>query len=121
MTTCLITAVTIVVLPLTKGENVTLILRTWIPYEINSTFRFWMTYLYQTIIVILSVGTYSAVEVVAAVMMQQICAQLEICMYRLMKLPQLLTEKDNNKIDIHRQESELVENCVTHHVYIFRY
>ncbi|XP_051153420.1 odorant receptor 67c-like [Leptopilina boulardi] len=104
-------------IPLSKGV---VIFRTWIPYKVNSEFRFWITGLFQTIFLSVSVAIYSAVEIVAPIMMQQICAQLEICKYRLVNLPRLVKLNDTDKIDTYRQESKLMEKCVLHHVYIYR-
>lgn len=93
------------------------------PYAINSRFRFWITGFFQTSVASLTVVIYSSVEIIPAIMMQQICAQLEICMNRLMNLLRLLRENNGttNKIDTFRLESKLVENCILHHVYIYRY
>ncbi|XP_051153388.1 odorant receptor 67c-like [Leptopilina boulardi] len=106
-----------IIVPLT---NELLIYKTWIPYDINSKFRFWITGFFQSLAASLTSAIYSAVEIIAAIMMHQICLQLEICMYRLMNLSKLLKQNDNKKIDTYRQEAELLENCVMHHVHIFR-
>ncbi|XP_051169682.1 odorant receptor 67a-like [Leptopilina boulardi] len=116
VTSCCVNLALFTLIPLSKGV---VIFRTWIPYEVNSRFRYWITEFFQTIFLSVSVAIYSAVEIVAPIMMQQICAQLEICRYRLVNIPRLLKLNDTDKIETYRQESKLMENCVLHHVYIY--
>ncbi|XP_033231950.1 odorant receptor Or2-like [Belonocnema kinseyi] len=51
-------------------------------------------------------------------MMQQISAQMEIIMYRLLELPKL-SKINHSEIDVYRRESEMVKDCITHHIYMF--
>ena len=116
---CLATAVLHTLVPLMmKGKNVTLPFRNWVPYIFESGSLFWITYIHQTLSIYTAIIMFSAVELLAPIMMQQICAQLEIIMYRLLELPKL-SKKNRSGIDIHQQESEILQDCIAHHIYIF--
>ncbi|XP_051153463.1 odorant receptor Or1-like isoform X2 [Leptopilina boulardi] len=98
--------------------NITLPVKSWVPYAINSKTIFWITYLYQCCGVYLEVLLYTATELLLTILMQHICTQLEIFIIRLFEITNLrITEYV--KIDVLQEECNIVKDCVDHHVFIF--
>ncbi|XP_051173282.1 odorant receptor 67c-like [Leptopilina boulardi] len=118
MTFCLITCTVYTVLPLTKRRNISLPFKSWSPYKIDSTFTFWMTYFFQFVSACIFGVLFAAIEILAPIIMEQICTQLEFIICRLYQLPKL-KDTFNLNHDISRKESAIVNNCVEHHIFIF--
>ncbi|XP_033220927.1 putative odorant receptor 92a [Belonocnema kinseyi] len=60
----------------------------------------------------------ASVESLATVIMLHICAQLEIIVHRLKSLP-LLQEKNDSESIKYERESELIKDCVNHHIHTY--
>ena len=97
--------------PLTKGFDTVLPYRAWIPYNLDNRISFWLTYLLETI------GSFScgeatiAIDAFAMAMMLQLCAQLDILMYRIQKYARLCRQKSCNT----KGENIFIGSWVQHH------
>ena len=119
LTVCIISDIFITMSPLLSKSNIRLpFQKTWIPYSIESSLVFWLTYFYQTFNS-LTVGLLtSAVDIYVITKMQQISAQLEICKHRLHILPKLLKE-NNEKCNKREKESKILDDWIVYHKHIF--
>ncbi|XP_043480573.1 odorant receptor Or1-like [Leptopilina heterotoma] len=100
------------------GRNVTTLpLPTWLPYSLDdSKLVFSLSYLHQSIGIIMTVTISVAMESLALTMSLQICGQLEIIIHRLNLIPELC-EKNYVKSDY--REAELTKRCVKHHLFVY--
>lgn len=112
------TAVSIMMAPLVKRNNISLPLRAWYPFSLESKWIFFLTYLYQTVGLIMAATTSAAVEGLALTFMLQTCAQLEIIIHRLYLLPQL-RKSTEPEWSLCKRESRVISKCVKHHIYMY--
>ncbi|XP_051167812.1 odorant receptor 46a-like, partial [Leptopilina boulardi] len=116
-----ITAISIIIGPLIKKNNIVLPLQAWYPFNLNSKWIFCMTYLHQILGLFMAANTSASVEGLTLTFMLQICAQLEIIINRLHLLSNL--PKLNNIIEaewiISKRESRLISKCVKHHIHMY--
>ena len=114
-----ITLTVITAAPLTKGLNAGLPYKAWVPYSLENRLFFWLTYLLQVI------GTFGAGEATIAidsfimVMMLQMCAQLEILIYRMQKFPHLCAQRLKQPWNTQRQEQIVLGMWIRHHEIIY--
>ncbi|XP_051153385.1 odorant receptor 67c-like isoform X1 [Leptopilina boulardi] len=114
----LFTATLYVFLPLLSKKTISLPLNRWNPYSINSKTIFWMTYMNDILTGYFFALTYASLESILTIFLQQIGTHLDIFIDRLLKLQNI---KQNNveKIDIYEQESNIIKDCINHHLRIF--
>ena len=109
---------------LTTGSNVTLPIETWLPYELDTNFAYYGTYI-QQILSILVVGTSATGStLMISGFMYQICAQFEILKYRFSMLPEdvIKYRTDEKSLDmIYKFEKNILKFNVQHHLYILEY
>lgn len=104
--------------PLASRNVTTLPLPTWLPYSLDdSKLVFSLSYLHQSIGIIMTVTISVAMESLALTMSLQICGQLEIIIHRLNLIPELCEKKNFVKSDYH--EAELTKRCVKHHLFVY--
>lgn len=108
-----ITAIVAVLSPFTKGKEITLPLSGWHPYTLESRASFCLTYLFQTIAILMAACTSACVEGLALTIILQTCAQLEIISHRLHLLPSLQKKQNFD------YEKRLVVDCIKHHTHIY--
>ncbi|XP_051153418.1 odorant receptor 94a-like [Leptopilina boulardi] len=114
LTTTLYTSLPLI----SSGPVVSLPYISWIPFDINSRKKFWIAYLYECIGVYLATLIFSAMETLPAIMMQQICIQLEILMSRLLEIPKL-KQKQYLSSTVYYDEYQLLKDCIDYHEFIF--
>lgn len=107
-------AMSLVLTSLAKKNDISLPLKMFIPYSLESNGIFFATYLYQSVSLIMSALITSSVECFALMMILIICGQFEIFIYR---LNLLTTIKRNNKLksSVSQCEEKLIKNFVQHH------
>ncbi|XP_051153460.1 putative odorant receptor 71a isoform X2 [Leptopilina boulardi] len=105
-------------LPLLNMKNIQLPFNCWTPFDIDSEFRFWVNYFYLAYSSFVVICGTAAVEVVASILMQLMCAQLEIMGYRLLKLISLENNNYSTK-DFFKYQSAILKDCITHHIYLY--
>ena len=88
-----------------------LISRAWVPYNLDNRISFWLTYLLQAMGSFTSGEATIAIDTFAMTMMLQLCAQLDILMYRIQKYAQLCGENSFNT----KGEDIFLESWVLHH------
>lgn len=104
--------------PLLDVKNINLPFDVYVPFDLNSEFRFWSFYFYLTYTSFVVICGTAAIEVLASILMQLICAQLEIMSNRLLELSQL--EKNKKSIeDSSKQESAILKDCIHHHNHLY--
>lgn len=118
MTSTLFTGTIYLLWPLMNVKNMSLPLKSWIPYNINSRTIFCLTYFYQGVALYYEGLLYTSMESLLTILMHHICSQLEILTIRFFEIANLRKRKFL-KIDIYEEECKLVKNCVDHHVCIF--
>ncbi|XP_051175109.1 putative odorant receptor 92a [Leptopilina boulardi] len=91
-------------------------MKTWIPYNIDSKFNFWMTYLHQTTVMMIMVNSQVALDGLAIGMMQQICGQLDIIRHRLNQINKF--NMKNHNID-NNSQFIILKECLHHHSYVY--
>ena len=102
--------------PLTKGLNAGLPYKTWVPYSLENRLFFWLTYFLQAL------GSFGigeatiAIDTFIMVMMLQICAQLEILMYRIQKQFRLCA---NQQHPYSIEEQNVLGIWIQHHESIY--
>ena len=74
---------------LLKGSSASLPYKSWIPYNLENRLIFWVTYAVQATGSITEGHVTIAADTHIMVMMIQLCAQLEILLYRMHKFPEL--------------------------------
>lgn len=109
------TALSVSLFPPTKKGELTLPLKAWTPYNLNSKSLFILTYIHQGISSSLAACATSAVESLAFVIIIQICAQYEILNHRLNLLPELTKKLQPHH---HHCESKIIKDFVKLHIYI---
>lgn len=94
----------------------TLPFRTWQPYSLTSPTMYWLTYLHhailQVITPILNVGT----DTLICGLMLQVCAQIDILIYRLSKMTQPTSH-------VSLEEDHFLKttiDCIHHHTQIYK-
>ena len=85
--------------------------RAWVPYNLNNRISFWLTYLLQAVGSITCAEVTMAVDTFAMAMMLQLCAQLDILMYRIQKYARLSRQKSYNA----KEENIFLGSWVQHH------
>lgn len=115
-----VTSLVAVFSPLLKENNVTLPFSGWYPYSLESGGLFVLTYLFQSVCLIMAACTSASVEGLALAIIPQICTQLDIIFYRLNFLPNLLLKhKFNDDDEKCLKEAMFVKDCVKHHMHIY--
>ncbi|XP_051153472.1 odorant receptor 94a-like [Leptopilina boulardi] len=104
--------------PLTNGKDVSLPFKRWLPYSINSKKIFWMSFAIDSLSCYINLFTYSSMESITAIFMQQICTQIDLFIKRLSQITNIRNNISENK-NIYQQECKLLRECVDHHVCIF--
>ncbi|XP_043461553.1 uncharacterized protein LOC122498068 [Leptopilina heterotoma] len=98
--------------------SMSLPLKSWIPYNVNTRTIFYLTYLYQGFALFYEGLLYTSMESLLTILMHHICSQLEILTIRFFEIANLRKRK-SLKFDIYEEECKLVKHCVDHHVCIF--
>ncbi|XP_043480574.1 odorant receptor 23a-like [Leptopilina heterotoma] len=105
--------------PLVFNNVTSLPLPTWLPYSLESSLVFSLSYLHQSLGIFMTVTISIAMESLALTISLQICGQLEIIIHRLNLIPELYENKNNFKADLYEQEAELTKRCIEHHLYVY--
>ncbi|XP_043465775.1 odorant receptor 67c-like [Leptopilina heterotoma] len=113
-----ITAGTTFMSPLLKRSNLALPLRGWYPYNLDTKLMFTFTYFYQIIAVVMSAYIIASVDGFALTLMLQICAQLEIYIYRLQLLSEIYEKKNSNN-NLCLQEAKILKDWMKHHTQVY--
>lgn len=77
-----------------------------------------MTYLYENSLIIFIVTAYASFETLLVTFTQHICMQLEVLIYRLLKIMHIRNDTCE-KLNIYEQECKIIRECVNQHVHIF--
>ncbi|XP_051175108.1 odorant receptor Or2-like isoform X2 [Leptopilina boulardi] len=91
-------------------------MKAWIPYNIDKNFNFWIAYLHETLVMLIMIHAYVALNGLTIGMMQQICGQLDIISHRLCQIDKLV--KKNDQIPTNSQFI-ILKQCVHHHSYVY--
>ncbi|XP_043285403.1 odorant receptor 46a-like [Venturia canescens] len=103
----------------------------WLPYGLESLeVGFWVAYFHQLIAHATGAAVNSTFDTLVPGFMMQTCAQMKILKYRIETLPQIVLarrtlqgDEDYGEALRERQclESELLVECIRHHVQIFQF
>lgn len=115
----------LVTLPLmTIGDNRTLPMRVWLPYNVDSDMSYWLSYAHQTLgIAFVGTGAVGSTLMING-FMYQVCCQFEILSSRFQRLPQIIEKFQSLKKPdqlIYRYEKRAMRQNIRHHLYIFRF
>ncbi|XP_051153456.1 odorant receptor 4-like isoform X2 [Leptopilina boulardi] len=115
----LLTSTLYTLLPLTSKEINSLPYECWIPFNVSTGAKFWGVYLYECISIYLATLLFASMETLPSIMMQQICIQLEILIYRILEIPKLRNKYIHSKLNVYQEEYRLLKECINHHDFIF--
>ncbi|NP_001310779.1 Odorant receptor 44 [Cephus cinctus] len=111
-----ITVALMLIVPLSNESRKRILpFRSWLPYDLSSLKLFWLSYVHQCIAIMAAAYINVATDSFISGLMIQICSQLDILKYRLIKLPRLYNIN-------HRDEFlSSLTHCVLHHEHIFKF
>ncbi|XP_051172836.1 odorant receptor 4-like isoform X2 [Leptopilina boulardi] len=104
--------------PLLSNKRRALPHELWLPFSVEAESVYILTYLYQTICLIMILYISVGMEGLALTVMLHICGQLEIIKYRLSLLPELVKNNKFNPIKFSYEE-EIIKCCIKSHLYIY--
>lgn len=105
--------------PLTKGSSAILPYKAWTPYNLENRIIFWLTYIIQAIGSTTAGHITIAVDTFIMAMMIELCAQLEILMYRMKKYPEFCM-KTKIYNDGQQKQKIILGMWIQHHESIYR-
>ena len=91
---------------------------TLLPYTLNSKPLFWLTYIHQSLSAWMIACLTGSFETLTMVIILQVCAQIDIIIERLHKLPEL-RKNCNSEYVLHYQEIKVIKDCVWHHIHLY--
>ncbi|XP_043285618.1 uncharacterized protein [Venturia canescens] len=102
----------------------------WLPYDRQSSeIGFWLAYFHQLVALYTGAAINSTFDTLVPGFMMQTCAQIKILKYRIESLPQTadsrILQHEKNHGEYFREwqsrESQLLIDCIRHHVEIFQF
>ena len=108
----------------------TLPYKAWVPYEFDSSaFGFWFIFTVQSVAHAVVGFLNISFDTLLSGFLMQICAQIKILKLRLDGLPKAIDDRRKTDMDMEKErylkgsqfvESELLSQCIRHHIVIFQ-
>lgn len=108
--------------PLTR-KNRTLPRNAWLPYDTNTSFRYWVSYFHQVLAISLLLNNTVATIWIILGFMHQVSCQFVILRRRLVKfteLIKLLRDARKSRAFVRSVEKNFVKEIVKNHLYLFK-
>ena len=107
-----------------SAENRTLPFKSWLPYDLNTKSKFYLSYAHQSLAIYACATINVAHDILIYGFMVKVCSQLQLLSNRILQIPPMLEDYKMQKFldyEIEKLESKVIAQYISHHNFILRY
>ena len=105
------------------AENRTLPFKSWLPFDVNTKSKFYLSYAHQSLAIYACATINVAHDTLIYGFMAKICSQLELLSNRIVQISQTIEDYEIQKKSestLKKLESKVIAQNIRHHNFIFR-